>query len=62
MAASVGVVPFLKAPLRRLLVLWDAPGEDPDPLDRAVAALRRRDLPEDAALEAPIRRCSAASL
>lgn len=50
-ATSMDVVPFLKASLRLLSVLLCTPVENPRSSDRAVAALRRRALLEDAALE-----------
>ena len=50
-AASVDVVPFLKASMGRRLVCLCAPGENPRSSDRAVAAFWRRDLLEDTALE-----------
>ena len=59
---SVDIIPFLKAPLRQCFAIRNAPGENLDPWDRAVTVLRCRVLPEDTALEAPFRRCSASSL
>lgn len=49
------IVPFLKALSWLRIVLCDALGENPYPLDRAVVALRCSALPEGTALEFMVR-------